>query len=449
MARILLVEDDEIMRITLHDRLKANNWRVKEASDGNEALQLLERNHFHIVVSDIRMPGLDGISLLKHIKHVSPDTEVILMTGYGCVEDAVQCLKQGAADYMLKPFDMDDLTIRINRLLQLQTFRIKCESMAEDLGGGKIIGSGPACREMLQLITKVADTNSTVLITGESGTGKELVAAALHQQSSRADKPYIKINCGAIPEHLIESELFGHEKGAFTGAHARKVGKFELADGGTLLLDEIGDLPLPLQVKLLRVLQERELERLGGSQTIQVDARIICATAKDLAQAVKDGEFREDLFYRLQVIPIEVPPLRKRREDIPALCAHFLADFSKGRPHTFSLSERALNCLQNYHFPGNIRELRNILERATVLAAGPVIDLEDLPADISGFSGISNITSQQQNEPQTLAEAVAEAERNCIAKALQKTGNNKSEAAKILGISRKNLWEKLKIYDDL
>ncbi|MDH4318945.1 MAG: sigma-54 dependent transcriptional regulator, partial [Desulfobulbaceae bacterium] len=286
-----------------------------------------------------------------------------------------------------------------------------------------------------------APTNSTVLITGESGTGKEMVASAIHDLSLRAEKPYIKLNCGAIPEQLIESELFGHEKGTFTGAHCRKIGKFELADSGTILLDEIGDLPLSLQVKLLRVLQEKELERLGGSHPIKVDVRIICATAKNLTEQVKQGHFREDLYYRLQVIPIEVPPLRARKEDIPALCAHFLGDLSQDRSRSFSLSPQAAQCLQNYHFPGNIRELRNILERATVLASGPFIETKDLPADLSG------VLPEKENADVTLAQAVAEAEKTCIFNALKKTGYNKTETAKILGISRKNLWQKLKLYD--
>jgi len=441
MAKILLAEDDEIMRVTLYDRLSANKWQVDQAADGSQALSALEGKRYHLVISDIRMPGLDGIKLLQHIKQNAPLTDVILITAYGGVEDAVACLKQGAADYILKPFDMDDLTIRVNRILQMQEVRIRCASLEEDRGSRKIIGCSAALEEVRRLIRRVAPTDSTVLITGESGTGKELVADAIHRQSGRAEKPFIRINCGAIPENLIESELFGHERGAFTGALARKIGKFELADGGTLLLDEIGDLPLQLQVKLLRVLQERELERLGGTTTIAVDVRILCATAKNLLVAAKEGTFREDLFYRLQVIPIEVPPLRKRKEDIVPLAEHFLEEFSQGRHDRLVLSRSAMDCLVDYNFPGNIRELRNIVERLSVLVAGPLIEVGDLPADL---------LQEERREPAengealNLARAVTQAEKRCILRALDFAGGNKTEAARMLGISRKNLWEKMK-----
>jgi len=441
MAKILLAEDDEIMRVTLYDRLVANKWQVDQAADGRQALVALEKKNYHLVISDIRMPGLDGLNLLHHIKQNAPKTDVILITAYGGVEDAVSCLKQGAADYILKPFDMDDLTIRVNRILQMQEVRIRCAVLEEDRGSRKIIGHSQALEEVRQLIRRVAPTDSTVLITGESGTGKELVADAIHRLGRRAEKPFIRINCGAIPENLIESELFGHERGAFTGALTRKMGKFELADGGTLLLDEIGDLPLQLQVKLLRVLQERELERLGGTTPIAVDVRILCATAKNLIEEVRKGAFREDLFYRLQVIPIEVPPLRKRKEDIAPLADYFLEEFSRGRNTLLALSRSAMECLMHYDFPGNIRELRNIVERLSVLAAGPVIEIADLPADLREGK---NTETPENDETLNLAKAVARAERQCILHALDRSGGNKTETARMLGISRKNLWEKMK-----
>jgi len=438
MARILLVEDDEIMRVTLFDRLRQQGFAVDQEDNGRTALARIESTLYHLIISDIRMPGLDGVSLLEKVRKISPETEIILMTAYGSVDNAVACLRRGAADYILKPFDMDDLTIRVNRILNSQRLRARCSSLEENSRPARIIGNSKVVRQLQELLVRVAGSDATVLIGGESGTGKELAAAAIHYQSPRAGAPYIKVNCGAIPENLIESELFGHEKGAFTGAGERKRGRFELADGGTLLLDEIGELPLHLQVKLLRVLQEKEVERLGGQGPIRVDMRIICATAKDLAGEVRRGTFREDLFYRLQVIPIQVPPLRERREDIPELCNHFLREFGHVRAQPLQLSPGALQCLMAYDFPGNIRELRNILERATVLSTSTVIDLLELPGDLTGR------TSGSHAAPATLAEAMAHTEKECILNALHRSNGNKTEAALLLGISRKNLWEKMK-----
>jgi len=439
MARILLVEDDEIMRITLYDRLTGLGFEVDQEDNGNNALSRIASDTYHLIISDIKMPGLDGIKLLEQVKKLAPDTDVILMTAYGSVEKGVDCLRKGAADYILKPFDMDDLTIRVKRLLTARKMRAKCSFLEENSRPSNIIGNSQAILELQQLLTRVAPSDSTVLITGESGTGKELAAAAIHYRSNRAKGPYIKVNCGAIPESLIESELFGHEKGAFTGAMSRRAGRFETADGGTLLLDEIGDLPLQLQVKLLRVLQEKELERLGGTKPFKVDVRIICATARNLTDEVRKGAFREDLFYRLQVIPVNIPALRDRREDIVILAEHFLEEFSPMRGMSLQLSENAKNCLVNYNFPGNVRELRNIIERASVLSRAPVIDLLDLPGDLTG-----NLPGSRDEEFVPLAKAVARAEKACILKALHKTGGNKTEAASLLGISRKNLWEKEK-----
>ncbi|MCB2180617.1 MAG: sigma-54 dependent transcriptional regulator [Desulfobulbaceae bacterium] len=441
-ARILLAEDDEILRITLSDSLKKNGWIVDEASDGKEALSFIKKNTYKLVLSDIRMPGLDGQQLLTKIKDLAPGTDVILMTAYGGTEDAVACLKLGAADYILKPFDMDDLLIRIKRLLEIQEIKVKCSSLEENCQGKRkpIVGKSGPVQAMLKLISQVALSDATVLVSGESGTGKELVAAAIHFGSKRAEGPYIRINCAAIPEGLMESELFGHEKGAFTGATSRKIGKFELANRGTILLDEIGDMPLELQAKLLRVLQEHEIERVGGAGPVPIDARVICATAKKLAQEVEAGKFREDLFYRLQVIPVEVPPLRDRKEDIGDLCQSFLAEFSRERGMEFQLSDEALGILQSYDYPGNVRELKNIIERVSVLATSPVIEAWNLPPDISGSF------EPDTDETMTLSVAVANAEKACIVKALRRTEGNKTEASALLGISRKNLWEKLKTY---
>lgn len=441
MTRILLAEDDEIMRITLFDRLSGLGFDVDQEENGKDALARIKENTYQLIISDIKMPGLDGIRLLEETLKVSPDTDVILMTAYGNVEDAVECLRKGATDYLLKPFDMDDLTIRVNRILAHRRVKARCLPLEENARPKIIVGSSPATTGMKEMLARVATSDSTVLITGESGTGKELAAAAIHYQSSRASSPYIKVNCGAIPENLIESELFGHEKGAFTGATARKPGRFEMADGGTILLDEIGDLPLQHQVKLLRVLQEKEFERLGGIKPIKVDVRVICATAKDLTNEVRAGTFREDLFYRLQVIPMHIPPLRERQQDIPELCEHFLAEFSLMRGMQLSFSPGAMECLLAYDFPGNIRELRNIIERASVLTRSAVLDLFELPGDLTGKDrSLGDETSLN------LAESVARAEKDCVLRALAKTGGNKTAAAGLLGISRKNLWEKMKLH---
>lgn len=438
MIRILLAEDDEIMRITLYDRLKSKGWEVDQVADGREALEKLKERKYHLLISDIRMPGLDGIELMDHVQRLFPKTEVILMTAFGEVADAVECLKKGAADYILKPFDMDDLTIRADRLLRQQSIKNKCAVLEERFKNKKIIGCSPQMQEVLNLTARVAPTDSTVLINGESGTGKELIAKAIYEQSTRSEGPYIRINCAAIPENLIESELFGHEKGSFTGADSRKTGKFELADRGTILLDEIGDMPISMQAKLLRVLQEHEIEPIGADRPLQVDVRIISSTAKDLAMAVKAGDFREDLFYRLKVIPIELPPLRDHKEDIPELCQYFLSEFGKMNGQKRELSPETIKGLMRYNFPGNIRELKNIIERISVLSKSPVIELAELPADIRD-EGCEN-----SQETLNLAANLSRVEQICIRRALSETGGNKTEAAKLLGISRKNLWEKMK-----
>ncbi len=368
-----------------------------------------------------------------------------MMTAYGSTDDAVNCLKKGAADYILKPFDLDDLSFRINRILEMQAVKARCVSL-EHCGGLRrpIIGSSAAMQKMLSLVSQVAMADASALIYGESGTGKELVAAAIHYESRRADKPYVRVNCAAIPAGLLESELFGHEKGAFTGADKLAVGKFELADQGTILLDEIGDMPLDLQVKLLRVLQEREIERLGGKAPIPVDVRVLCATSKDLGEEVKKGNFRQDLFYRLQVIPVPVPPLRDREGDIMELANFFLQEFGRERGLRFDLSAEAAKALEQYAFPGNVRELRNMMERISVLAPASRIQLWDLPVEVAGAG---SETGAGEIDEENLAAAVAYAEKHCIQRALKKTGGNKTEAAVILGISRKNLWEKMKHYD--
>lgn len=442
MTRILIAEDDEIMRITVLDHLRHQGWRVDAAINGTEALKLVKKNRYDLILSDIRMPGLDGEKLLLEVKQLAPRTEVILMTAHGNTEGAVSCLKQGAADYLLKPFDLDDLTFRVQRLLNIQAIKSRCVSLENCCGQRQpLIGSSDPMQKLLSLISQVTQTDSTVLIQGESGTGKELVAAAIHYESRRVDKPYIRVNCAAIPTELLESELFGHEKGAFTGAEQTSIGKFELADQGTILLDEIGEMPLNLQVKLLRVLQEQEIERVGGKAPISINVRVLCATSRNLSEEIKKGNFREDLYYRLQVIPVHVPTLRERKEDISELSHYFLQQFGRERGLTFTLSPEASEALIAYSFPGNVRELRNILERLTVLAPAPKLQLWDLPVEIREM----NDDFVEKGEV-NLAAAVAVAEKKCIRNALKSTHGNKTEAAEVLGISRKNLWEKMKQY---
>ena len=442
MPKILLAEDDEIMRISIYDKLKKHGWQVDEATDGLKAMALFENHQYHLIISDIRMPGLDGLTLLKNVRKQSPDTDVIIMTAYGSVDDAIDCLRKGATDYILKPFDLDDLIIRVTRIFATQAVKTKCELLEATClheHDRRLFGKSPAMQRVYSLIEQAAPTNATILITGESGTGKELAARAIHKASSRHDKPFVSINCAAIPDGLMESELFGHEKGAFTGADQKRKGKFELADNGTLLLDELGDLPGPLQAKLLRVLQESQFERVGGSKTVNVDVRIIACTSKELQKEVTAGNFRQDLLYRLRVIPLEMPPLREHKEDLEELCQVFLSEFNTLHGRSAKITAEAIKCLKQYDFPGNARELRNLMERASVLCRGPEITPDDLPTEI-------NQHFSRQETDFNLSNQLAVVERTCLRNALARSGGNRTEAAHLLGISRKNLWEKLKSY---
>lgn len=441
MIRILLAEDDEIMRISVYDKLKQYGWHVDEVENGIEAMELMTKHDYHLVLSDIRMPEMDGLTLLAEIRQLSPETDVIIMTAYGSIDDALDCLRKGAADYILKPFDMDDLIIRCKRLLDMQSVKNRCVTLEEscqfkDRG---LIGSSPAMEQVFSVIAQAAPTNATILITGESGTGKELAARAIHNTSLRKDKPFVSLNCAAIPEGLMESEMFGHERGAFTGADKQRKGKFERADNGTLLLDELGDLPGSLQAKLLRVLQEGEFERVGGSKTISVDVRVLACTSKDLQIEVNEGRFRQDLLFRLKVIPIIMPALRDHKEDIHDLCSHFLKEFSSPHSAQFSLSSEALQCLESYDFPGNARELHNLMERASVLSNSPIITPQDLPTELCSRDCQPNVGFK-------LADNIAVAEQACLKRALSYCGGNRTKTSELLGISRKNLWEKLKNY---
>jgi two-component system response regulator AtoC len=438
---ILLIEDEKIMRVTLEDALKGAGYEVMSFETGEAAMDTIKYNAFDIAVTDVRLPDMDGFDIVREItgRRNSP---VIVMSAYGTIKDAVEAMKLGAFDYITKPFALDEFLLLIERALEIKRLKEENIRLRKDLGkcynGPNIIGESAAMKKVFSLIEKVAATDSTVLILGETGTGKELIATTIHYQSKRKDKPLIKVNCAALPEGLIETELFGHEKGAFTGAVKRKPGRFELANGGTIFLDEIGDLPPSTQAKILRVIQERQFERIGGTITLTVDVRIIAATNKSLEEEVKAGRFREDLFYRLSVIPIIIPPLRERKEDLPSLIEFFMDKCLVRYSKTVRFSSEAVDMLFMYDYPGNIRELENIIERCVTLSTGEFIDKNALPSLIA--KGNENLESL------SLSGVAAEAEKSHILRILQTTQGNKTKAAEMLGISRKTLWEKIKIY---
>ena len=443
---ILLIEDDEILRITISDSLKKMGWPVTAAEDGQEGLNLIKKNNFDIVISDIRLPKINGIDVLKEVKNYYPNTEVIMITAFGNIEDAVGIIKFGAYDYITKPFHTDDLIFRIKKIIDYQILKndyAALKNQCDDHSLLNIIGKSNMMQGVFDLIERVSKVDSNILITGESGTGKGLVANIIHLKSKRAKNPFIKVSCAALPETLLESELFGHEKGSFTGAIKRRYGRFEMAKDGTIFLDEVGEIPMSIQVKLLRAIQENEFERVGGEETIKVDVRIISATRKNLEKAIEDGEFREDLYYRLKVIPIHIPPLRERKEDIPLLVDYFIKRFNKKLGKLVEITPEALKCLMDYDFPGNVRELENIIERSVALSAGDTINAYDIVMAVEkdGFISLRN------EDIPSLKEVISKTEMTHLMKVLEKTNWNRIKAAKILGISRKNLWEKLKAYN--
>ncbi|WP_051184666.1 sigma-54-dependent transcriptional regulator [Desulfatiglans anilini] len=426
-------------------------YTVVEAADGEEAIAKAREQAFDLILMDIRMLKVSGLEALSAIKAFNPAIPIIVMTAYASVETAVSALKQGAYDYLTKPLDFDELQLTMERAmehlrLKEENRRLK-EILGETFDARRIIGSSPAMLKLLQTVARVAPSEATVLISGESGTGKELVAAAIHFNSPRKDGPFVKMNCAALTETLLESELFGHEKGAFTGAHRLKEGKFRQAHGGSLFLDEVGEMPLSMQAKLLRVLQERELVRVGGEQVLKVDVRVIAATNRDLPESVRDGRFREDLYYRLNVVGLEVPPLRERREDIPLLAEHFLKQFAeKNRKTLKGLTPQAMDRLLRYPWPGNVRELMNVIERAVVLARSEVLDTEDLLLERApeGVEGSAGPPETKEMGPADIP--LEEVERMTILKTLESAAGNKSEAARRLGITRRTLHQKLKKY---
>jgi nitrogen regulation protein NR(I) len=449
-ARILIVDDERNLRRVLAAHLKREGWDVEEAADGAEALNRLAQGAWSLVITDLKMPNLDGLGLLERAATRYPDLPIVLITAHGTIETAVSAMKRGAFDYITKPFDQDELLAVVRKALATGERQGREARRAGPTGAAsEIIGTSPAIQSMLKMIDRVADSPSSVLIQGETGTGKELIARALHQKSGRASKPFVAVNCGAIPESLMESEFFGYEKGAFTGAASSKPGRFELADGGTLFLDEIGELPKPLQVKLLRVVQEQTLERVGGVKMIRVDVRVLSATHQDLKLKIKEGSFREDLFYRLNTVTLKLPPLRERKEDLPLLIDHLLRKYSERlhRP-VRGMSPEARAVLTTYNYPGNIRELENIIERGVLLSQGEALRLEDLPEELHHAS--PSTAESESPSPDRIKDRVksikGQMEREMIVAALQETGGNVTLAAKQLGLSRKGLQLKMKAY---
>ena len=443
MPVILIVEDEAKLRRLLELNLGEEGFSTHAAADAESGLKLLAAEKIDLIVTDFRLPGMNGLEFLQAAKRVNAAVPVVMMTAYGSVESAVEAMKQGASDYVLKPFSLAEMVLVIRKELDAHKLREENRSLREALGQryeyANIIAKSERMQQVLALVERVAPTNSTVLLGGESGGGKDLIARAIHEHSLRASGPFLKINSTAIPENLLESELFGYEKGAFSGAAVTKPGKFELADKGTLFLDEIGDVPPAIQVKLLRVLQEREFERLGGTKTLKVDVRLVAATNRDLRAALEEGSFREDLYYRLNVVAIDIPPLRDHTEDIPALVDFFLARFAKENGKAVrGVTPAALQKLASFHWPGNVRELQNVLERGVTLASGPMLDVADIHLDAPSNSRASG-AAPVLPDGMTLEKW----EDEIIREALRRAGGNKSQAARALGLSRNALRYRL------
>lgn len=448
MATILIADDEKNIRSGLQIAFEDEGYDVLTAENGEIAWKLINTKSVDLVITDIRMPVMTGLDLLEKSSSAYPLLPIIVLTGHGTIETAVQACKNGAADFFTKPIDLDHLLLTVSKCLANRKVLDENKRLTEELekvkresGYKKIIGQSEKVSRMMGVIKQVASTNANVLIQGESGVGKELVADALHNLSLRKDKPFIKVNCASLTPTLLESELFGHEKGAFTGAIARKKGRFELADGGTLFLDEIGEIDLSTQVKLLRVLQERQFERVGGEETLTVDVRVVAATNRNLAEEVKKGNFREDLYFRLNVVHIEVPPLRERKEDIPLLISHFLETLSsKNNRKVDSISAQARKALFAYSWPGNIRELQNAIEAGVVMCHGRTIELEDLPEQIKSIDNDDMLSVK-------LGSSLEEVEKELITRTISFCGGNKTKAATVLGIGRKTLHRKLLEYN--
>jgi DNA-binding NtrC family response regulator len=447
---ILVVDDEEVSRYVLREALSKRGYAVEEAPDAETAIRKVSQGAFDLILLDIQLPGLSGIDAISKIKEVDPTVIILMITAFGSKEMALDAMRRGAYDYFVKPFKMEEMEIVVKRSLERRRLATEIRTLKEQLTEAfqlrNIIGKSGAMQEVVKLVSRVADTSATVLIWGETGTGKELIARAIHQGSSRATKLMVKLNCAGIPEGLLESELFGFEKGAFTGATERKIGKFELADDGTIFLDEIGDMNLQAQAKILRILQEMEFERLGGVKPIKIDTRVIAATNRDLTQAVKEGGFREDLFHRLNLFSIHVPALRERIEDVPILAEHFLDEANERfNRQVRSISPEAMDCLMKYQWPGNVRELKNTIDRAVLIADGDTLTSKCLPvqtAQLKGESSAMAATSAQGN----LEETLQNIERQLIVDALERADGVQRHAAKLLGVTERVLWYKVKKY---
>lgn len=440
MTRILIADDERELRDALCTVLSEEGFDCKVAGDGEEAIKLIEEENFDILIADIKMPRRNGIEVLEKVNQISPRTVTIIITAYATVETAIEALRRGAVDYLIKPIDFDEVIMRVKRIRQYQQLNLEVQYLRKELHAkfseNMIIGKSPAMQNVFHLIKKVANSTSNILITGKSGTGKELVARAIHQASPRANAPFIPINCGAIPENLFESELFGFKKGSFTGATMDKDGVFRAANGGTLFLDEVGEIPIHIQVKLLRAIESKEIKPLGSNYSVKVDVRVLSATNKDLQKEIEEGNFREDLYYRLNIIEIHLPSLSERREDIPLLVEHFIRKYNKElKRKVRGVDNETMKVLMNYQWKGEVRELENMIERAVLLCEGDYITLKDLPPHASA--------QRFEGYPDELKAAVRQFEKQHISAILRRVNNDKVKCAKILGIGLSSLYRKI------